>query len=297
MSGRLSIGNWGLAFLFLLAAALLVGGPAAAQTATDLNCAGCVSTRNIAPGAVNASRLEDEAVTNRKIRSRGIRSGSLASDSVTNRVLAPDAVFMQTIVVRPEGPNAQDNCTDLIQALDSITDSSPTNPFLVIVEPGRYDCGNRTVRTKRYVDIQGSGEGITRIRGNRNSENQGVVELVSPSELRSITVENLGGSQFQPVIAISGVGERTSLRSVTAIAPANLSTVNSAVLARADSFMSVRDSRVISGQVAFFAQQNARINVVNTEIATPFDPDNAFGDVACLNAYDENLFLLNSACQ
>ncbi len=277
-----------------------------AQTATRLNCGGCVSSRNLNSGVVTTSKLGDKAVTgakiangtigNGKIRSRSLRAGSLATNSVNNRVLAPDAVFLRTIIVRPDGTNAE-NCTALLAALSSITDNSAATPYLVIAEPGRYSCGNRTVRTKRFVDLQGSGEGITRISGARNSNTQGVVELVGPSELRQITVEHDGSNNLNSPIAVSTVGAGTSLRAVTAISGSALSGGSTAVLANRDSEISVRDSTVNSQNSAFFADQRASIRVVNTQITTPDSRDNTIGDVACLNAYTEDLVLLNSVCQ
>src|SRR5690349_20096004 len=50
--------------------------------------------------------------------------------------------------------------SDIKAALNSITDNSPTNRYLVWVAPGIYV---ETVRMKEYVDIEGAGELVTRI--------------------------------------------------------------------------------------------------------------------------------------
>ena len=74
--------------------------------------------------------------------------------------------LLRTIVVHPAGPTAADNCDALLAALASISDDSATNPYLVKLEPGVYDCGaNGHVVLKPYVDLEGSGEGVTLVQG------------------------------------------------------------------------------------------------------------------------------------
>src|SRR5690606_34161927 len=50
--------------------------------------------------------------------------------------------------------------TEIQAALDSITDASETNRYLVWVAPGLYE---EQVTMKEYVDIQGAGEDVTTI--------------------------------------------------------------------------------------------------------------------------------------
>ena len=60
------------------------------------------------------------------------------------------------LVVSPSGGNF----TSIQAALNSITTNSPTNRFLIWAGPGTY---TELVTMKPYVDIQGSGENMTKI--------------------------------------------------------------------------------------------------------------------------------------
>lgn len=82
--------------------------------------------------------------------------------------------------------------TSIQAALDSITTAAAGNPFLVVVGPGIY---LERVVMKPFVDIQGAGEGVTIIRqAGSTSPDFGTVAAADDSELRFLTVENVGGS-------------------------------------------------------------------------------------------------------
>ncbi len=91
-------------------------------------------------------------------------------------------------------------------ALDSITDASESNPYLVWVGPGVYE---ETVIMKPYVDIEGAGEGVTKITSAVATVGTGTVRAASHSELRYLTVENTGtGDQQAAAIYVSGTAPR-----------------------------------------------------------------------------------------
>jgi pectin methylesterase-like acyl-CoA thioesterase len=102
--------------------------------------------------------------------------------------------------------------TSIQAALNSIADSSPTNRYLVWVAPGTY---TETVTMKAYVDIEGSGEDITKITftGSPNPDT-GTVVGASNAELRSLTVENTGGNTN--AVAIYNLGASPSLLDISA---------------------------------------------------------------------------------
>ncbi|HSL81275.1 MAG TPA: hypothetical protein VLF66_00780 [Thermoanaerobaculia bacterium] len=90
----------------------------------------------------------------------------------------------QILWVSPSGGDF----TTLQGALDSITDASASKPYLVRVGPGIY-VGQ--VVMKPFVDIEGSGEGVTILRAFAFGA---TVTGASKAELRDLTVENFGGS-------------------------------------------------------------------------------------------------------
>lgn len=112
--------------------------------------------------------------------------------SVQTSASLPEHVRM--VVVSPVG-TASENGTFLLDVLASISPDAG-NPYLLKIEPGVYDLGASQFQTKQYLDVEGSGQGVTRIRGNyvRGGALSGFVQVVSNSELRMLTVENYGGS-------------------------------------------------------------------------------------------------------
>jgi hypothetical protein len=89
----------------------------------------------------------------------------------------------QVLWVAPSGGQF----SSIQDALDSITDASANKPYLVRVAPGRYV---EKVIMKPWVDVAGSGSGVTFIDWNGNW----TVEGSSFAELRDLTVENGGGA-------------------------------------------------------------------------------------------------------
>jgi hypothetical protein len=114
-------------------------------------------------------------------------AGEVAKFDGASWVCAADEVgvtFLRTIVVSPVGPAETDNCNELLDALAGITDNSASNPYLIKLEPGIYDCGFNRVTMKPFVDIEGSGQETTVIRSDQQT-----VDGASNSELRFLTVE------------------------------------------------------------------------------------------------------------
>jgi hypothetical protein len=100
--------------------------------------------------------------------------------------------------------------TSIQAALNSITDNSAANPYMVWVGPGTY---TETVTMKPYVDIEGAGEDATTITYAGNASNTGTVVGSANAELRFLTVQNTGGTA-----AATAIYGGSSLSHVTAIA-------------------------------------------------------------------------------
>jgi hypothetical protein len=120
----------------------------------------------------------------------------------------------QTVVVSPAGTgsDAVANGSVLLSALAGIRNPSAANAYLLKIEPGIYDVGNKPVVMRQYVDIEGSGEDITVIRGTTSGDLlTGIVNGADHSELRFVTVE---GND----IAVHTQGATMQMVRVTAIA-------------------------------------------------------------------------------
>ncbi|MEM7114593.1 MAG: pectinesterase family protein [Chloroflexota bacterium] len=96
--------------------------------------------------------------------------------------------------------------TTLADALASITTASPTNPYLIKIAPGIYQ---EQVDLKSYVNIEGSGQGITVLQGLGGNTAPGTdgssatlrANGIAQAEIRQLTVESDGtGNSFAVAI-------------------------------------------------------------------------------------------------
>jgi len=81
---------------------------------------------------------------------------------------------------------------DTVQgALDSISDATSENRYLVWVAPGVY---SETVTMKSYVDIEGAGENLTKIMSvGSDVTHEATLVAATHCDLSHLTVENIGG--------------------------------------------------------------------------------------------------------
>lgn len=97
------------------------------------------------------------------------------------------------VILSPVGTPAENGAA----LLSAIAGVSPTanEPYMLKIEPGVYDVGSNQVSTKAYLDVEGSGQTSTRIKGTYPAQGalSGFFQVVKNSELRMLTVENYGG--------------------------------------------------------------------------------------------------------
>lgn len=104
--------------------------------------------------------------------------------------------YANVIVVAKSGGDF----TDPVAAVNSITDVSASNPYLVKIMPGVYDINTNSLSMKEYVDVEGAGRDVTIITGNYANE-FGVVNGINNSEIRDLTVRNTGGGDWAVAVA------------------------------------------------------------------------------------------------
>jgi len=126
------------------------------------------------------------------------------------------------VIVSPQfGDSATANGTALIDALAAIA-ATQAEPYILKLGPGIYDVQDISVQMKEYVDIEGSGEKTTKIRGTISSETSsptsGTVQGANNAELRFLTVENTGTGTN--TVAILNSSSSPSIMHVTATAMA-----------------------------------------------------------------------------
>jgi hypothetical protein len=124
----------------------------------------------------------------------------------------------QVVTVNPVVGNTTASGTALRNALAGITDATSAKPYVIRVSPGTYDLGATGLAMKPYVDIEGSGQQNTIIRGSGNNTGNTTAVLTGafPAELRNLEVVSVGAG-FTNSIAVLLNGNSTSLRNVTLV--------------------------------------------------------------------------------
>jgi len=120
----------------------------------------------------------------------------------------------RTIIVNPVAGNPVRSGQRLLRSLSRAGGASATSPWLVKVEAGIYDVENTSVLMIPFVDLAGSGQGVTRITGSPSGA--AVVMGASDSELRDLTVEHRGGGSAGT--ALRNDEDGFSVHRVTAVA-------------------------------------------------------------------------------
>lgn len=163
---------------------------------TAATVTGGVPSVNGIPGAVT-------------IAGSGGNTVSTASGTIT--VAGP---YKRTIIVSPVANNPAASGTALLNALASITTNSATNRYLLKIEPGTYDIGANQLVMKSYVDIEGSGQSVTRIEAARgtgevepNYAGAAAIRGASVSELRQVTVVNTSSNVYGFGYAANGAAD------------------------------------------------------------------------------------------
>jgi len=120
---------------------------------------------------IKTGHIQDGAVTDSKI------SGIISASKLEK--------YANVVVVARSGGDF----TDPVAAVNSITDASGNNPYLVKIMPGIYDLTGSVISMKEFVDIEGSGENMTVIKTGRHG---GVLIGANNAEVRSVTIMNTG---------------------------------------------------------------------------------------------------------
>lgn len=98
--------------------------------------------------------------------------------------------FVRTVVVSPVPGSPVASGLRLRLRLGGIAGASSTNPYLLKLEPGIYDLGDHSLALKPWVDVEGSGEGVTTVRSTVDAV--GTIRGAAHAELRGLTVANEG---------------------------------------------------------------------------------------------------------
>ncbi len=143
------------------------------------------------------------------IKTDHIQNGAVTDAKITGPIAASKIQKPTNVVVVAKSGG---DFTDPVTAINSIADASASNPYLLRIMPGVYDLTSPLVM-KEYVDIEGSGETVTKL---QTSNNWYMVSGSNNAEIRDLTIlnEKLGAIQN---IGIYSVGTAPSINDVTVI--------------------------------------------------------------------------------
>ena len=268
---------------------------------------GSIKGKDIKDGTIKRSNLQSRAVGERQLRENAVTNDKIDDGAVTYEKLAPDAVYLRTVVVRPTPGDPVDSGENVLDALDFIENQVPgpseSNPWLVKLEPGVYDFEEFGLGMLSWVDIEGSGIRMTKIRGSGLTVPQnGVVQLASNAELRSLTVQFKDPNQNGATgVATTSSGSRinTGLRDVKVEIDSS-STGGGAIAAYGNS----DEIQVVNSDI--YNSNTASVKITNgggggsvVEIISTRIRDNASsgGTLRCVGAYNQNATALDAECK
>lgn len=180
----------------LIAALVAIPAPVNAVSASDVNCDGCISSKEIKKNsvrgkhvrkkAVTTGKLKKEAVTTSRIKDYEIRAAHLSGKAAA--AIAARNTVHNIVRVDNEPGASRANGSTLVETVNNISDAGPDNYYLVQIGPGTWDLGNSTLIMKPHVDFAGAGQNVTRIKG--SVADGGIIQGAEYAEIRHLTVEN-----------------------------------------------------------------------------------------------------------
>lgn len=224
------------------------------------------------------------------------------------------ASYSNTIVVSASSGVSETNGTKLRETLNGITGASADNPYLLKLEPGVYYLGIYSLMMKSYVDIEGSGQGVTRIVvnggpsviqaiNNVNSEvrdlalnidTEGTVSAVlslSPDfRLTNVTVKATGTSSFSTV-TVAGFNGIGTIKNSTISSTHSGGTKSYAVYSNGSGTVTVLNS-VLQGGNSSIKVDSGSGKIANSQLLNAAYA----GNVKCVGVYDANYDPVQSNC-
>ncbi len=122
----------------------------------------------------------------------------------------PTQELVRTIVVSPEPGDPVASGNALLAAVAGIADSSATNPYLLVLEPGEFNIVESVIDLPDYVNLRGAGPDVTTISGratnstssNCNCTGAMVVAAGDHSGIEWLTVRHSGRTASTPYGAV-----------------------------------------------------------------------------------------------
>ena len=202
-------------------------------TAADLSCTGCVSPGqlNFTPGTITSvspgAGLSGGGASGNvslDVSFDGTGSASTVARSDHDHGLVYQQKYGKMAVVALSSGDYADPVTAMADLGTWCGVPSETNPCLLKIMPGVYDIGTNSLIMQSFVDLEGSGEFVTKITGSVVSPDLatplGTLKCAPNMETRFITVENTGAGGIR-IALLSNIlvpAERCYLSHITVLA-------------------------------------------------------------------------------
>ena len=167
-------------------------GVSAAKTATTTIVSGHTHNQSDIVGLASslAAKVDASAFAFGLAAKADVTALDRKSDILHNHDAVYQKKYSNTIIIAKSGGDF----ADPVAAINSISDASESNAYLLKIMPGVYNIGGNAVKMKRYVDIEGSGETTTKIISNIDWFPAITATVVGSdnAEIRFLTIENTG---------------------------------------------------------------------------------------------------------
>jgi len=170
---------------------------------------------------------------------------------------------------------------DPVLAMESIEDASEDKPYLLVIAPGIYQLEDRQLQMKEYVDIAGSGQNVTILRGSVSSasydETAALVVAQRNGWIRDLTIENTDG-EFRAAMGIYNDTSGVVISNVTILVSDATETVgiqnSSASVTIRDSKVTVKDAAL---QTGITIASSSSATILNTSIVVASSSNSQVG--------------------
>jgi hypothetical protein len=249
--------------------------------------------KDVRDRSLTGSDVRDRSLTGRDVRDRSLTAADLAPGVVQSGPAGPPGPAGERGPTGPPGPDlagathvrvrgdrtSAENGAALRAALASITDASPTKPYVIQLAPGVYELGATTLAMKPDVSIAGAGAPTTRIVGCQGQSVLGDALVLGADRtlLRDVTIANTSDAGTTWHVAVGVRGGATMRIEDTVL---DVQTTGergwSLVVDGSGTLVDVRDSRLEADSsifgIAVFVEGGADVRIQGSELVAGSGP-------------------------
>ena len=266
-----------------------VTGPPGVQMSGDVNVTGNVTAASFTVSGAGLTGMPGTALSRTSVTANQPQDDAVTSPKILDGAVTPGKIsfYGNVRIVARTGGDFPDPYTAMNTYSSWCPGPSATNPCLLKIMPGVYDVGSPSVVMQPYIDIEGSGENTTILRGSIDSSSTGVVNGAGHAEIRLLTVNNAGVGRN--AVALYNTSAPFGITSVTA-AVSSYGVYNSASGA-----VKITNSVINGTTSTIYNSSGAKTFVGNTQLDG--GPVSNAGTLTCAGVYNRSYAPLGPNCQ